>query len=114
MSIQETFAEYLTLHQELSMLRKQQKTIKKNADELEKKIKQYMTDNDMDSIALKEGEIVLYNKKIPQTFKKETLVEKLTEKLQNLQQAEELTDSILQNKKFVVEEKIKAVIKKRK
>ena len=35
----------------------------------------------MDSVSLKEGEIVLYAKKISQTFKKESIVEKLTEKL---------------------------------
>jgi hypothetical protein len=72
-----------------------------------------MTANDMDSISLKEGEIVMYSKKISQTFKKDVILEKIKEKLHDSQKAEELTDSILQNKKYIVEDKIKAVIKKK-
>jgi len=112
-SIQETFQKYLQLQKELSDIRKQQKQIKKNADTLELEIKEYMTKNDMDSISLKDGEIVLYARKIPQTFKKEVIMEKLNEKLKDSQKAEELTQSILQNKQFIVEDKIKAVIKKK-
>jgi hypothetical protein len=67
----------------------------------------------MDSISLKEGEIVLYPKKISQMFKKEVIMEKLTEELKDGKKAEELTQSILQNKRFVIEDKLKAVIKKK-
>ncbi len=111
-SIQEKFAEYLNINKELAALRKTVKQYKQRVDTLEKEIKEYMTQNDMDSVSLKEGEIVLYAKKISQTFKKESIVEKLTEQLKDSQKAEELTQSILSNKKFVVEDKIKAVIKK--
>jgi DNA repair ATPase RecN len=110
--IQAQFAEYLNLNRELSKLRKQQKELKNKADNLEKQIKDYMTHNEMDSISLKEGEIVLYSKKISQTFKKDSIIEKLTEKLNDSQKAEELANSIISNKKFLVEDKIKAVIKK--
>jgi hypothetical protein len=113
MSIQQVFTEYLELNKELAVLRKQQKDIKTKITEREKAIKEYMIDNDMDSIALKDGEIILYARKISQTFKKESIVEKLTEKLNDPKRAEELTESILQNKKFVVEDKIRAVIKKK-
>ena len=112
-SIQAKFSEYINLNRELSNMRKQQKEVKNKAESLEKQIKEYMTNNDMDSISLKEGEIVLYSKKISQTFKKESIVEKLTEKLKDSQKAEELAQSIVSNKKFLVEDKIKAVIKKR-
>ena len=110
--IQEKLNEYLTINKDLKVLRKHQRELKQKSDNLEKEIKEYMTNNDMDSIALKEGEIVLYAKKIPQTFKKEVIIEKLTEKLNDSQKAEELTQSILQNKRFVVEDKIRAIIKK--
>lgn len=113
MTLQEKFTEYLELNKELTQLRKQQRVVKSKATELEKEIKEYMTKNEMDSIALKEGEIILYNKKIPQTFKKETIVEKINETLNDSEKAEALTESILHNKKFVVEEKIRAVIKKK-
>lgn len=112
--IHEKFQQYLNSNKELASLRKQVMEHKKQADALEKEIKEYMTKNDMDSISLKEGEIVLYSKKISQAFTKESIIEKLTEQLHDSQRAEELTQCILQNKKFVVEDKIKAVIKKEK
>lgn len=112
-NVQEKFKEYLDLNKELSLLRKQLKEKKQVVDLLEKDIKNYMTDNNMDSIAMKDGEIVLYSKKISQTFKKDTIVEKLTEQLKDVQKAEALTQSIMQNKKFIVEDKIKAVLKKK-
>ena len=87
--------------------------LREESNILEKEIREYMTKNDMDSISLKDGEIVLYARKIPQTFKKEVIMEKLNEKLKDSQKAEELTQSILQNKQFIVEDKIKAVIKKK-
>jgi DNA repair ATPase RecN len=114
MSVQEKFTQYLNLQKQLAEVRKQQKELKKTTDELEKEIKEYMTKNEMDCITMKEGEIVLYAKKISQTFKKETIVETLTEKLNDSQKAEELTQSILGNKKFLVEDKVRAVIRKKK
>ena len=74
-----------------------------------------MTKNDMDSISLKEGDIVLYAKKISQTFKRDTIGEKLTKSLQcDGSKAEALADNLLKNKTFVLEDKIKAIIKKQK
>jgi hypothetical protein len=110
--LSEKFVEYLNLNKQLIDLRKQQKDIKKNLDAIENEIKTYMKDNSMDCISLKEGEIVLYPRKISKTFKRETIVEKLTEKLKcDESKAEEITNSILTNKVFSVEDKIKAVIK---
>lgn len=111
--IQDKFKKYLEIQRQLSESRKQQKLWKKELETLESDIKNYMVTNDMDSISLKDGEIVLYAKKISQTFKKDVIMEKLTEKLNDTKIAEELTQSILQNKKFVVEDKIKAIIKKK-
>lgn len=112
--IQETFQKYLELQRTIGELRKQQNVLKKTVSGLEKEIKEYMSKNDMDSISLKDGEIILYAKKIPQTFKKESIIERLTEKLNDSQKAEELTQSILTNKTFLVEDKIRAVIKNKK
>jgi DNA repair ATPase RecN len=113
-TIQETFQKYIELQKQLTDMRKQQKIVKKNADTLELEIKEYMTKNDMDSISLKDGEIVLYARKIPQTFKKEVMMEKINERLKDSQKSEEIAQSILQNKQFIVEEKIKAVKSKKK
>lgn len=111
--IQEKLSVYLSLNKELTGLKKHQKELKTKIQTLETDIKEYMTSNDMDSISLKDGEIVLYSRKIPQLFKKESIVEKLTEELKDSNKAEKLTQSILQNKKFIVEDKLKAVIKKK-
>lgn len=111
--IQTTFQKYLEIQKDLSDMRKKQKEFKKILTGLEKQIKEYMSENDMDSISLKEGEIILYEKKISQTFKKEVIMEKINESINNSEKAEELTESILKNKKYIVEDKIKAVIKKK-
>jgi uroporphyrinogen-III decarboxylase len=107
------FGEYLDLNRQLTELRKQTKEIKDKTTEMEKEIMTYMVDNGLDNISLKDGEIVLYQKKISQTFKKETIVEKLKERLRDETKAQELTDSILSNKTFTLEDKVKAVIKKK-
>jgi len=112
-SIQEKLSQYIEYNKQLASLRNGLKTLKKQSQDLEKEIKEYMTKNDMDSISVKDGEIVLYSRKISQTFKKETIVEKLTEELKDSEKAERLTQSILGNKKFIVEDKVKAVIKKK-
>jgi hypothetical protein len=111
--IQQQFQNYLDLHKSLSKMRKEQKETKILLDKLEKEIKEYMTENDMDSIALKDGEIMLYSKKVSQTFKKEVIMEKINEHLKDSQESERLTESILHNKKYILQDKIKAVIKKK-
>jgi hypothetical protein len=112
-NIHELFQEYIVLSKEINELKKFQKDKKTILDKLGKNIHEYMVNNDMDSISLKDAEIVLYNRKISQTFKKETITEKLTEKLNDQSKAEELAQSIVQNKKFIVENKLKVVLKKK-
>ena len=113
-NIQDKFRVYLEIQKELSNFRKKQAEQKKVLQALEDEIKDYMKNNDMDSIALKEGEIVLYDKKVSQTFKRPVVVEKITEKLKcDEKKAEELAESIFSNKVFTVEKKLKANIKKK-
>ena len=53
----------------------------------------------MDSISLKDGEIILYDRKVSQSFKRPAIVEKLTEKLKcDEKKAEDIAESILTNK----------------
>jgi regulator of sigma D len=111
--IQEKFKLYIELNQEISQFRKKQNEQKKVLQSLEESIKEYMTANDLDSISLKGGEIILYERKVSQTLKKTTIVDKLTEKLKgDSKKAEELTESIFSNKVFTVEPKIRTKIKK--
>jgi|APCry1669191860_1035381.scaffolds.fasta_scaffold01823_7 hypothetical protein len=113
--IQDKFKNYLEIQRELVEARKKQTEQKKQLKALEDEIMNYMNANEMDSIVLKEGEIILYDRKVSQTFKKETIAEKLSEKLKcDEQKAEELTESIFSNKVFKLEKKIKANIKRSK
>jgi RNA binding exosome subunit len=116
-NMNENINEYLKIHKELSELRKTQSKQKKRLIELESLIKSYMQDHNVDTLqGTNGGEIKLYDKKIPQTFKKENIINKLTEKLHNTNlkgtSVEDLTESILKNNVFVTEEKIKAIVKK--
>lgn len=111
-TIQDQLAEYLELNKQQETLRQKQKDLKERATELECAIKDYMAKHEMDTISLSGGEIVLYKKRVPQTFKKEVMIETLTETLQNRPQAERLANTILQNKKFIEENKIRVVLKK--
>lgn len=113
-TIQEKFKLYLEMQKELTAFRKKQAEQKKSLQNLENEIKEYMEKNKMDSISLKEGEILLYDRKVSQTFKRDTIVECLKGKLKgDEKKAEELTESILANKVFNIESKLKCNIKKK-
>lgn len=112
MSIQEKVKEYVLINKELVEMRTHIKEYKKKSDALDKDIKEYMKTNDMDSIKVSEGEIVLYQHKITQTFKKDTIMQSISSKIKDPKLSEELADTIVNNKKFTTEDKIKAVIKK--
>jgi hypothetical protein len=115
MDIQEKFKLYIELNKEITEFRKKQREQKKILDQLEKEIFDYMSNNNMDNISLKDGEIVLYDKKVSQSFKRPAIVEKLTEKLRcDEKKAEDIAESILSNKVFTLEKKIKANIKTQK
>lgn len=113
MDISSKMKKYITINKQVAELRKQMKTLQDENKSLESEIKDYMTQNDLDEIKLDDANIVLFQKKVPQTFKKESIKEKLEEKLKDSRKAEELTDVILKNKSFTVEDKIKAVLKKK-
>lgn len=113
MDIQEKFKLYLEINKEIAEFRKKQRDQKKELQRLEQEIFDYMSENNMDSISLKDGEIVLYDKRVSQSFKRPAIVEKLTEKLRcDEKKAEDIAESILTNKVYTVEKKIKANIKK--
>jgi len=115
LTIQDKFKLYLNLHKEIAEFRKYLNTKKKLVQNLEDEIKEYMKDNEMDSINCADGEIILGDFKVSQTYKKDTIVEKLTEKLKgNNELAENLADSIITNKVFLTSKKLKAKLKKEK
>lgn len=115
MDIQDKLKLYLELNKEIAEFRKKQRDQKKVLDQLEKEIFDYMSDNNMDNISLKDGEIVLYDKKVSQSFKRPAIVEKLTEKLRcDEKKAEDIAESLLSNKVYTLEKKIKVNIKKTK
>jgi septal ring factor EnvC (AmiA/AmiB activator) len=115
MDIQEKFKTYIELQKEIVAFRKKQTEQKKVLQGLEKEIHEYMQKNNMTTVSLNDGEIVLYEKKVSQSFKRPAMIEKITEELKcSNEKAEGLAESILTNKVFTLEPKIKANIKKSK
>lgn len=115
MSIQEDFENFLKINKEIYDTNKIIKEKKKLSKQLEEKIYNYMIENSMDSISLNSGQIILYEKKIPQTFKKPSIIDKLTENLEcTEEQADKIAESILTNKVYITAPKIKCNIKKSK
>jgi predicted RNase H-like nuclease (RuvC/YqgF family) len=113
MLIEEKMSLYIENQKKLTQMRKQVTTLKQTTDHLEGEIKEYMTKNDLDSINIQGSEIVMYNKKTSRTFSKENIIENLKMGLNGDEpRAERLAESILKNKIFSVEPKVKAVIKK--
>lgn len=110
-NIQEKCVEYLSLNAEMIAAKSCIKKLKQRSDALEKDIQMYMTKENMDSVNLEEGEIVLYKKKISQNLKRDAIREKLAETLQDSEKAEQLTQCILANKKFITKDKVKVVNK---
>lgn len=109
--------EYISMYKELNELKKKQTNLRKMIKELDDDIKKHMRDNELSVLQSSNGgEILLYNKKIPQTFKKENIINKLNEKLQDIHlnntSVDDLADSIFKNDVFVIEEKIKPNLKK--
>ena len=115
LSIEDKFKLYLNLNKEIAEFRKYMNAKKKLLLNLEDSIKEYMKENEMDSINCADGEIILSDFKVSQTYKKETIIDKLTEKLKgNNELAENLADSIITNKVFLTSKKLKAKLKKEK
>lgn len=114
MSIEEKFAQFIDYETEMAELRKKISVIKKTKDKLELEIKEYMENNELDSVSIKGAQIVIYDKKISKTFSKEAIVENLKDHLNGDEnKAEVLAESIIKNKTFETEPKVKAVIKKK-
>jgi seryl-tRNA synthetase len=108
--------QYLSIHKELNELKKKQANLRKNLKMLDVEIKKHMQENNLNVLTSQSGGVItLYEKKIPQTFKKENIINKLSEKLQNVPlkntTVSDIADSLFQNV-FVIEEEIKPVLKK--
>lgn len=112
--MQDVITEYFDAVNESKELRSKQKILKKKIDDIQNKIKKHMIENDINNLSFEQGDIVLYEKKIPQTFKKEHIIETLTEELKDNEKATEITHTILSNKRFLVENSVKAIVKKKK
>jgi hypothetical protein len=114
-SIQEKFKLYIALQKEIKSFRIKQAEQKKVLQTLEADIQEYMLDQGLDNISLADGDIIIYQRKTNQAMKKPAMTEKIAEKLKCTdEKAEELAEALLGNKIFVVENKIKANIKKTK
>jgi hypothetical protein len=82
--------------------------INKDIKTLNGKIKEWMENNDKETITYQGMEIRLVDKHISQSFKKEVIQEKLMEELNvPSEQCEQIADRIINNKKFIVKKVLK-------
>jgi hypothetical protein len=104
--------QYLELKTESKKLQKEQLVIKKDLKALEVSIMEYFLESGIDSIMVNNCQISIFEKKVNQTFKKESILEILKNKLPqyNENQTEQLTDAIINNKKFTTVDMIKVKI----
>lgn len=108
---QEVLDDYIENNKQLSELRKQQQDLKKKNLVLETKVKEYMLENKMDSLSFAGGDIVIYERKVSETFKKPSLIENLKPHLSSEAKAEAAAESILNNKVFSTKSSIKVKTK---
>ena len=104
--------QYLELKTESKKLQKQQLLIKKDIKALEVSIMEYFLESGIDSIMVNNCQISIFEKKINQTFKKESILEILQSQLpeHNENQTEKLTEAIINNKKFTTVDMIRVKI----
>lgn len=112
MNITDKIEEYLSIKKQCAEWSKKQKEYKETLSTLESYIQDYMLENNVNSINTTNGEVILYDRKINQSMKKETMIEKLTSELKDAKIAENLVGKILSNKVFTTEPKIKPRLKK--
>jgi len=112
MEIKNVIEKCLELEMSLKDIKSRQKEIKTQIDNYKIEIKEYLIDNEIDKLALSNGEIKLVDRKISQTFKKETIANVLQERLKQTKDPEELADSIIENKKYIIEKTVKINLKK--
>ena len=104
--------QYINLQKEILEFKKKQKENSKILFALEKDIKDYMETNNTDSIPFQDGEIVLYERKINQAFKKRNLTKKLKDTLHiDVDKASEIANTIIKDKVFNVQPRIKLELK---
>jgi len=113
MNIEDKLKVYVEINKEIADYRKKQREKKKILTNLENEIYEYMSNHDMDSITIGDGKIILYDRKINQSFKRPAIIEKLTEFCDE-KKAEKLAESILTNKVFTVEKKLRVDLKNKK
>ncbi len=109
--IEDKVRAYMNLNKNLTEIRKKSINDRKLLQKLESEILEYMKEHTMETIALDEGEIICYDKKINQTFKKEAMIENINSLVKNTEKSEKLVETILSNKSFKLEKKIKTKLK---
>lgn len=105
--MENTLSIYLNLQNQLKELRKQQLEIKKQCANIEQELLTYMTDNNVDKLSYNQNEIILYDKKVNMTFKKENLVDTISQELKDAAKAETIVEKIVSNKVFDTHKSVK-------
>lgn len=99
---------YSSLQKESLEIQKAQKEKKKLLKTLHKEIECYMKDHDINVLQIPDGEIKLCDKKVNQTFKLQSIKNKLVQKLKcKEEEISELAESLVSEKVFTTEQCVK-------
>lgn len=106
----ENVKKYADAAKAVSDLKKRAKELKAEMANLETSIKQFMVENEVDAISVKNIQISLGTQKISKTFKRDSMVKRLKEKVGDTSTAEELTDWVINNRIFDEKPKLKTKV----
>jgi regulator of replication initiation timing len=106
----ENVRKYADAAKAVSDLKKRAKELKAEMANLETSIKQFMVENEVDAISVKNIQISLGTQKISKTFKRDSMVKRLKEKVGDTSTAEELTDWVMNNRIFDEKPKLKTKV----
>jgi len=97
------------IQKEIKELSAEVKEKRTRVKDLEVEIQEYMEKENLDKISVDAGEITLYDRKSSQKFKKESIKGKLQGVVEPCK-IDSVVDSIIDNKDFVLEQKLKTKI----
>lgn len=106
--LKDSVKKYITMDDEIRIINKDIKILKEKRKNMEEEILNYMKENKVDQIKLGSGKLQLVTSKVYSTMKKEIIFETLIQKVGE-SKAEEITDSIIKNRKMNEVIKIKRV-----
>lgn len=96
-NIKEIIKKYIIIDDEISEVNKKLKVLRKSKNDLEENIKEYMIDNDMSKVDLRNGSIRVYKTKPTKKINKQLIMDVLLDKINNDDKVNDIIDELYNN-----------------